>query len=357
MAQRGALASGGPSASRSERGTGLNTKWRAGAAAAAVAELALAAVLSAGAGGARGQAVERWKVVEVAQPANDADEAVLARPIALAVDKDRLYIADALDCAVKVFSTGGRFLGSFGRKGKGPGELNFPSGVCVAGDKVAVADKLNFRVQKFDREGRAGGGFKLAFAPDRIFALNDDRLLITGNPSGRRNGERLLHIFDKEGRAIWDGFEARSSSDPVLDVFQNMILVCPGDNGDFHVIHRTGERAISRFSGSGSLLGTIAVDERLPFKPLDMPSGRGATRLLGFCWAAAGDGGLLYLSAPEMVDGKDLGPGRTLSVIDGQGRLRAEVELTCAVHRFLVENGRVFAIDDEGGLRIFEVAR
>ena len=337
----------------------MSTKRRpvAGAGAAATAVLALAAIFPAGARPASGQAVERWKAVEVAQPTNSADAAVLARPIALVIDKDRLYIADAVDCAVKIFSTGGRFIGSFGRKGKGPGELTFPSGVCVAGNAIAVADKLNFRIEVFDREGRAAGGFKLAFAPDRIFALGADRLLVTGNPTGRQKGERLLHVFDMTGRAIWEGLEARTSSDPVYDAFRNMILVCPGETGDFFVVYRSDERAVAHFSASGALLETIVVDERLPFKPLDMPSGRGAMRLFGFCWAAAADDGLLYLSAPETVGGKDLGPGRTLSVIDRQGRLRAEVGLACAVHRFLVADGRVFAIDDESALRIFEVVR
>jgi len=323
----------------------------------AAAAFALAVVLPAGAGEAAGQAVERWKAVEVALPANNADEAVLGRPIAFVIDKDRLYIADAVDCAVKVFSTDGRFVRSFGRKGKGPGELTFPSGVCVAGNAIAVADKLNFRIEVFDREGRASGGFKLAFAPDRIFALGADRLLVTGNPTGRQKGERLLHIFDMTGRVIWEGLEARASSDPVFDAFRNMILVCPGEKDDFFVVYRSGERAIAHFTVSGALLEAIVVDERLPFKPLDMPSGKGTMRLLGFCWAAAADDGLLYLSVPETVGGRDLGPGRTLSVIDGQGRLRAEVGLACAVHRFLVADGRVFAIDDEGALRIFEVVR
>jgi hypothetical protein len=57
------------------------------------------------------------------------------------------------------------------------------------------------------------------------------------------------------------------------------------------------------------------------------------------------------------VGGLDLGPGRTLSVIDGRGRLQAVVDLACTVHRFVVAGSRVFAIDDEGELRIFEIVR
>jgi hypothetical protein len=324
---------------------------------AAAAVFAVAAVIAAGAGAATGEVIDRRKATEVTVPANESDEAVLGRPVALSLAADRLYIADALDCAVKVFSKDGRFLGSFGRKGQGPGELSFPSGVTVAGAEIIVADKLNFRIQVFDGQGRTRGSFKVPFAPDRVFALGAQKLLATGNPTGRRKAERLLHMYDAAGRLLWEGLEARTSSDPILDAFRNMILVCPGEAGDFYVIFKSGERTILRFSGSGALTGEIAIDERHAFRTLEMPSRGGIVRLAGLCWAAARDRGLFYLSAPEAVAGRDLGPGRTVSVIDGQGRLRAVVELPCAVHRFLVADGRMFAIDDEGGLRIFEVGR
>lgn len=324
---------------------------------AAAAVIALVAVVTTGAAAVDGQAPGRRKAVEVAATVNEEDAAVLGRPLALAFDAGRLYVADALDCAIKIFSQEGRFLGSFGRKGRGPGELSFPSGVSASGKTIVVADKLNFRIQIFDRRGRELGGFKVPFAPDRVFALDAERLLVTANPTGRRKGERLLHIYATSGRVVWEGLEARISSDPVFDTFRNMILVCLGEAGDFHVIFRSGERTIHHFSASGALLGKTQVDERHAFKILDIPSGRGVMKLVGFCWGAARDRGLFYLLGPEAVAGPDLGPGREVSVIDGQGRLQATVELPCAVHRFVVEEGRMFAIDDEGVLRIFEVGR
>jgi hypothetical protein len=136
-----------------------------------------------------------------------------------------------------------------------------------------------------------------------------------------------------------------------------MILAFPGEGGDFYVVFRSGERRVLRFASTGALLGTIAVDARHVSKPIDLPFKRGKTRLAGFCWAAAFDRGFLYLSAPSPVDGKDLGPGREISVIDAAGVLRAVVALSRPVHRFVVEGDRIFAVDDEGELRIFEVVR
>jgi hypothetical protein len=301
--------------------------------------------------------VPRRRAVEIHLPANDEDAAVLVRPIALALGPDGLYVADAQDCAVKVFSRQGRFLRSFGRKGSGPGELNFPSGVAVEEGGAVVADKLNFRIQYFDRDGVVRGGFKLPFPPDRVFILGPDRLLVTANPAGRRRGEKLLRVLDRAGRILWAGLEARASADPVADAFRNMILVCPGDADVFHVVFRSGERNILRYSEWGTRRASVAVDERYAFKTVELRSEAAAVCLAGFCWAAAGDGGLLYLSAPEVLDGRDLGPGRTLSLIDADGRLQGVIELPVPVHRFVVEDGRVFAVDPESDLRIWEVGR
>ena len=301
--------------------------------------------------------MERWTAIERPPATNEADAALLGRPLALCLRGEALYVADGQDCAVKVFSRDGRFLRAIGRKGRGPGELDMPSGVAAWEGGIYVADKLNRRVQVFDLEGRVIGGFPVPFAPDKILVLGGGRLLVTGNPSGRVAGEPMLRIYGPDGRLLWEGLEAFSSSDRTYDAFRNMILVCPGDKGGFDVVYRSGDRDIRRFDGAGALRARVPVDGRHAFRPLDMPFAGPVKRLLGFCWAAAGDAGLLYLAAPEPVDGRDLGPGRRLSVVDGGGRLLAALDLPRPVHRFVVEGRHVFAIDDEGALALFEVVR
>ena len=320
-----------------------------------VAALPLAAIMAVWAAG--GPEIGQFRSVEVAVPVSGADEALLGRPIALALDGGSLYVCDAQDSAIKVFSKDGEFRRALGRKGRGPGELFFPSGVSVFGGRIFVADKSNARIQVFDGEGRACGGFALPFAPDKVIALAADTLLVTGNPAGRPAAEKLLHIFDAAGRLRWEGLEAFVSSDRVYDAFRNMILVCAGGSGDFYVIYRNGLRTVLHFAASGGLLGKVPVDEGQAFLPLDLPFAGPKKRLLGFCWAAAWDRGFLYMSAPEPVDGRDLGPGRRLSIIDPDGRLSGSVDLPCPVHRFAVEGRRIFAVDEDGGLRIFEVLR
>lgn len=326
-----------------------------GRAATLLAAMPLAAIMALWSAG--GQDVGRWTAVEVAAAANDADEALLGRPLGLAFDGKLLYVCDAQDCAVKVFAADGRFLRTAGRRGAGPGDLNFPSGISVRGGSIYVADKSNSRIQVFDAEGGGRGGFPLPFRPDKVLALNDGTLLVTGNPTGRAASEKLLHLYDAAGQLRWEGLEASVSSDRIYDAFRNMIIVCAGADGDFYVIHRSGRRDVLRFAASGGLADEFEVDGRHAFLPLDLPFAGPVKRLLGFCWAADWDGGFLYIAAPEPVDGRDLGPGRRLSVIEGAGRLAATLELPCPVHRFTVEGRRVYAVDEDGGLRIFEVVR
>lgn len=307
--------------------------------------------------GGPGGDIVRWEAREIAGPTRAAGEAVLGRPIALALDGARLLVADAQDCAVKSFDLDGAFLGSFGRKGRGPGELDFPSGVAAAGGKVFVADKLNSRIQVFDREGRPAGGFPVPFLPDKVLAFEDGALLVTGRPSGARKGESLLNVFDGGGRLRWRGLEGRFSGDPTYDAFLNMILVSPAGGGDFFVVPRCDGRTVLRYASTGELRARFEVDRSHVAPALELPFKNGRRRISGFCWAAASDRGLLYLAAPEPIEGPDLGPGRRLSVIDGGGSLRAVLELPRPVHRFVVGGDRILAIDDEGELGIFEIVR
>jgi len=84
------------------------------------------------------------------------DEGYFKRPTGLAVDRSSgsIYLADTLQHSVYVVSTAGTIERSWGHRGDGPGEFNFPTAVALAPDRVFVLDSMNFRVQAFTREGR-----------------------------------------------------------------------------------------------------------------------------------------------------------------------------------------------------------
>ena len=86
-----------------------------------------------------------------------AAEVGLERPAAVAYDEGsgRLYVADSAGHRVAAYGPDGALLLSWGKRGIGDGEFNYPTHVALdRSGNVLVTDALNFRVQAFDREGR-----------------------------------------------------------------------------------------------------------------------------------------------------------------------------------------------------------
>jgi len=81
-------------------------------------------------------------------------EQKLKDPLDLDVSSDgRVYIADSGNFQVKVFDTTGRYLFSFGSKGKNPGQFLAPVGIAVGAKSLYVADSTSMRIQEFDLNG------------------------------------------------------------------------------------------------------------------------------------------------------------------------------------------------------------
>jgi DNA-binding beta-propeller fold protein YncE len=82
-----------------------------------------------------------------------------ARPRALALGPDGLlYVADACNHRIQVFTCDGVFVRSFGESGTGLGELSYPYDLAFAPTgELYVVEYDNHRVQKFTKEGRALG--------------------------------------------------------------------------------------------------------------------------------------------------------------------------------------------------------
>lgn len=84
---------------------------------------------------------------------------ILMRPTGLARDaqRGRTYVADTHAHDVKVFDDEGRLIDSIGHHGEGEDELNYPTHLAFADDKLYVTDGMNARVQVFDLQGRIIG--------------------------------------------------------------------------------------------------------------------------------------------------------------------------------------------------------
>jgi len=79
----------------------------------------------------------------------------LERPSGLALAGERLLIADVQRHQIVVCDLAGKFISKFGLRGKGDGEFNFPTHVAVdEQQQIYVTDSMNYRVQVFSAEGK-----------------------------------------------------------------------------------------------------------------------------------------------------------------------------------------------------------
>lgn len=91
-----------------------------------------------------------------------AGEEPLRRPTGVAFDPDRklLYVVDTLASRVHAFDPAGGLAFSFGGRGDGEDQFNFPTHIfrAASGD-LYITDSLNFRIRIVDGQGRPAGSF------------------------------------------------------------------------------------------------------------------------------------------------------------------------------------------------------
>ena len=93
------------------------------------------------------------------KPIGSFGQGMLTRPTGLARDaqRGRIYVSDTHAHDVKVFNDDGLLLETIGHRGEGAGELNFPTHLAFAADKLYVTDGMNARVQIYDTRGEVTG--------------------------------------------------------------------------------------------------------------------------------------------------------------------------------------------------------
>lgn len=127
--------------------------------------------------------------------------------------KGQIYVLDGVNDRVKVFSSNGKYLSSFGSPGTGNGGFNHPLGIdSVKEGSIYVADTGNRLIQVFT----ATGQFKFQFPvevkdsprpPDPVDVVVDDELdrcYVIDNDNHRvllypKEGSRLLKVWGVSG--------------------------------------------------------------------------------------------------------------------------------------------------------------
>jgi len=137
----------------------------------------------------------------------------LQRPTGMAIDKkaQRIYVTDTLRHQVLVIGLNGSLIRAIGKRGKGPGEFNFPTALTLSSGNLYVVDSMNFRIQTLTPDGqfirafgKLGNQSGTLNKPKGIAADSDGNLYVVDalfetvqvfNPEGR-----LLYYFGATGK-------------------------------------------------------------------------------------------------------------------------------------------------------------
>ncbi len=91
------------------------------------------------------------------------------------------------------FTTGGKFIKEWGRKGSGSGEISEPHTIAMdSRGRLFVGDRENNRIQIFDQDGRFLDQWRQFGRPSGIVITKDDTLYVTDSESGPDTGAHEL---------------------------------------------------------------------------------------------------------------------------------------------------------------------
>ena len=130
----------------------------------------------------------------------------LERPSGLALAGDRLFIADSQRHQIVVCGLRGEYFFKFGQRGRAEGEFNFPTHISAdSRHRIYVTDALNSRIQVFDADGRflrafgrAGDGPGRFSRPKGVAVDRDGHIYVV---DGVFNN---VQIFDGQDRLLLD---------------------------------------------------------------------------------------------------------------------------------------------------------
>ena len=159
----------------------------------------------------------------------EGDPQGLGQPASVAVSGERVYVSDVKNHRIAVYGLEGTFLQSFGRRGTGPGEFNFPTYLWCdkPSGQLWVSDSGNFRIQWFNPDGRFLG----------TMGENGNRPGYLARPRGVAR--------DSEGHVY--------ATDAAFDAFQ----IFEPDNRSLLFVGRAGSQP-----GEFSMPGGIFIDGR-----------------------------------------------------------------------------------------------
>ena len=172
----------------------------------------------------------------------------LNEPLGVAVsDSGQIYIADAFNNRIQVFSSSGQFLHSWGSTGSGSAQFRYPTGIALSvTGEIFVLDTGNHRIQVFtelghyNREWGRKGNDSDALLDPRGIAVDDKFVYVSDT------GNNRVKVFSHKG--VLHSVIGRYGTD--VGQLNAPIGIATDGNGHFFVSDSQNSR-IQKFSSDG----------------------------------------------------------------------------------------------------------
>ena len=198
------------------------------------------------------------------------------------VDAARLSNGDILvlernGCSVKRFNRDHEFVSSFGRKGQGPGDFQFPFSLRLnpSKNRLYVAD---YKISSFLLNGKYEGGFKPQkisggmgggsinelYRTSGLAVLSGSRVILPSPTSmGTDSGEhKLLSVYDEKGAPIRSFGAVKRFDAPELTLNANVAYFTCDEDDNVYVAYAFQNR-IDKYSPDGKTI--FSADRPLPY--------------------------------------------------------------------------------------------
>jgi hypothetical protein len=207
------------------------------------------------------------------------EDEIFVSPVAVAVGPDGVrYVLDSRDARIARFDRSGRYLGSFGRSGDGPGEFRAPTDMTLLPDgTLAVVDFELLRLSLFSLDGRFLDSAFLKLTPGQVKARSDGKLYIHGQArqlvvsmnislSGPEEEPALLDIMTTAGERVAGVGRMEAYEGLMLGQWMNRVYLGV-TSGDSLVVNYLARDRMAVYAPDGEL--ARIVHRNLPFEPVE----------------------------------------------------------------------------------------
>jgi sugar lactone lactonase YvrE len=172
--------------------------------------------------------------------------------VAVAANGD-IFVADGHDddsnARIVKFTREGKFIKTWGKRGKGPGEFDCPHGVAFdSKGRLFVADRSNNRIQIFDQDGKFLAEWKQFSRPSGVYIDKNDVIYVADSESNNKvnpGWKRGIRVGSaKDGKVT--AFIPDTEPDPEKVVTSNAEGVAADAQGNIYAAE-VGPRALKKY--------------------------------------------------------------------------------------------------------------